>query len=304
MRPISYFNLETLEGKEVYSSKAKDNLKLFEMIFGVSPDLFKNAKFEIGQDENKDLLQKISEISNLPVDTIHGVNCADEALNAQDLALFGCTSVGINGLVGQTMDLFTVDLSIVREKDALYITMPPYLTLMGLSKNLAFCTNYIPGPVRRGVPVSHLRRNLLRHKSLEEALDYLKSVERTTNVNFLITDGKKVVDAEVTPEEVLVHDQVFRGDKFFFVHTNHLLSDTIFNDGYCPRLRKAVSMVQDSKSHQEIFDANGINMPVYEQGTAGSGIGFGSIVKVVMDVKNKSLSYKDAFMDEYKKLEL
>ncbi len=300
MRPISYFNLETLEGKDEYVLKANENVELFEKIFRVSPDLLNQPRFKIGGDENGGLLKKISEITGIPTEIVQGVNCADEALNAQDLALFGCTAVGIDGVVGQTLDLFTVDLSIVSEKDALYITMPPYLTLMGMSKNLAFCTNYIPGSVKKGVLVSHLRRNLLRQKSLDEAVNYLKSVERTTNVNFLITDGKKVVDAELTPEEVILHDTVFRNNKFFFVHTNHLLNDTIFNDSYCPRLKKTVRMVQDSKSHQEIFDAFGINMPVCEN----FGVGFGSIVKVVMDVKNKTLSYKDTFMDEYKKLEL
>lgn len=301
MQPITYFEFETDKGLETYISKSKQNIKLFESIFRMSPEKFNNQAFEVPEGENSELIKKISQTTGLSFEITKGVNRADEALNSQDLInMFGCTAIAKNNVVGQTMDLFTVELCLVREKEALYVTMPPYLTLMGMSKNIAFCTNYIPGIVQEGVPVSHIRRDLLRQKNVDKCIKYVEGIKRTTPVNFLVTDGNKTVDLELTPDDVKVYDAAKNGKDEYCAHTNHLIKPNFVEDKYCPRLKKAVQLLQKNEKLENILDNEGIYMPVLP---ITGDYGFGTIVQVVMDVKNRKFTYKDNSMKEYKTID-
>lgn len=294
MLSVSYYDFKTEEGKEAYRQKALINIDIFAKIFGVHQALLKNPAFKTGG-ENEGLLRRISELSGVPRDVVDGINCSDEALN------MGCTSIGRNGVIGQTLDLFTVELCLVREGGALYITMPPYLTLMGMNVNLAFCTNYLSGSVQGGVPVSHLRRNLLRQSSLDDAINYLDCTAKTTPVNFLLTDGETVLDVESLPAGIRVYAAQKDERGTFNAHTNHIIYPNIMEDHECPRLQQAVRLLENGVPLEEIFEDKTINVPV---NPLNNGIGFGSIVKVVMDVKNHQLKYKDPSMTEYKTVQL
>lgn len=294
MLPISYCDFATEEGKEKYRQKALMNLDIFAKIFGVYHALLKNSAFKTSS-ENEWLLGRISELSGVPRDVVDGINCSDETLN------MGCTSVGRNGIIGQTLDLFSVELCLVREGDALYITMPPYLTLMGMNVNLAFCTNYLSGSVQDGVPVSHLRRNLLRQSSLDDAINYLDCTAKTTPANFLLTDGEKILDVESLPAGIRVYDAQKDERGTFNAHTNHIIYPDLIEDRECPRLRQAVRLLKNGVPLEEIFEDKTIDVPVTQW---NKGVGFGSIVKVVMDVKNRQLKYKDPSMTEYKPVKL
>ncbi len=304
MQQISYFDFCTKEGLDLYISKARSNADLFNKIFHFSPEGFrkKNPKFKVSGEDNVKIIREISQITRLPLELVEGINLGDEILHSQGLPEgFGCTSVSLDGVIAQTLDLFTVDLSLVKEQDALYVTMPPYLTLMGMNKHISFCTNVVAGPVQGGIPVSHMRRDLLRCKSLNETLDYLKSIERATSVNFLISDGRNVVDAEVTTSNVNVYGSVENKNGIkYCAHTNHLVHPDFLSDNSCSRLKRAVSLLKKSKNLDFILQDSHINVPIFYQ----QEIGFGSILQIIMDVGNGKLCYKDPFMKNYGELQL
>jgi len=300
MQQISYFDMKTHEGIDTFRQKARNNLKIFKSIFGMDPVVATKMGLAQPTGADEELVQQISDLTGASRKVIEGVNYTDELLNVHpDFAdAFGCTAVARNGVIGQNLDLFTVDLSVVREGGALYITMPTYLSFFGMNKHLAMCTNYLPAPVKTGVPVSQMRRNLLRCESIEQALDYLSSIKRTTSVNFLISDGDKVVDIEVSPRKVRVHEAIEDDYGQFLAHTNHVLVHDIRQDRSCSRLAGAVRELQANKELEEILFDKSVYVPIEKYGA----VGFGSIVSVVMDPKNGVMRYKDPFMDQWEEL--
>ena len=122
----------------MYTKKAHMNVALFKALFGNHADPMLK-EFEIPNDRNGKQMLAISALTDLPMTAVHMVNVADECLNRNMNITnlvndkLGCTSVSTPGIVGQTLDLYTVDLTIVRDKDSLYVTMPPYLALFGMN---------------------------------------------------------------------------------------------------------------------------------------------------------------------------
>lgn len=214
----------------------------------------------------------------------------------------GCTSIAQNGVIGQTLDLFTVDLVVVREGDAVYITMPPYLTIMGMTPRLAFCTNFINGEVKDGVPISSIRRNLLRQQSLGQAINYLLNVDRATLANFLVSDGENAVDVELSLNSTRIHQQRKNELGEYCAHTNHLVCPNFEDDEQCPRLKRAVELLKEGKDIAAILDDSVIRqrimpVPFFD-------VDFGSIVHVSMDVKKKKMLYRDPSMKEYQTIDV
>lgn len=288
MGRISYFDFSTKEGLDEYCKKAYSNVALFERIFRKSADNLCDAGFQI-PNCNKELIEQIAKITKLSSKIVEGINCGDEALDLNGGLSFGCTSVAKNGCVGQTLDFFTVELALVREDNCLYITMPPYLCLMGMNSNLAFCTNYIGGKVQSGVTVANLRRNILRHQTITEVLNYLKDVEKTSPANFLVCNPARAVDIESCPEGINVYEQEC------FAHTNHILKSNVLEKEPCSRLQRAGHLLKNNKNIEYILDDKEVKVPV----TKIDDIGFGSIIQVIMDTNKKELKYKDLQMNEY-----
>ncbi|GEM_PF-5790565 len=289
MTQISYFDFSTKEGLDEYCRKAYTNVKLFERIFRTSAENLCDSGFEI-PDANKELIKNIANITGLSIKTVEGINCGDEALDLNGGLSFGCTAIAKNGCVGQTLDFFTVELALVREADCLYITMPPYLCLIGMNQNLAFCTNYIGGKVQSGIPISHLRRNILRHKTITEVLDYLNKVEKTSPANFLLCDPKHTIDIESCPKGITKYEEEC------FAHTNHILNGTIFSKEPCARLQRAGHLLKNNDTIEHILEDNKVKVPITK---FAKGTGFGSIIQVIMDTNKKEIKYKDSHMKEY-----
>lgn len=296
MTPITYFNLSNGIGVGDYKSKALANLDLLQKIFGKRPDKF-NTLFQFPVDRNYALMQKISELTGIDLEVVKGVNFVDETLNFKTDSWYACTSIGAKDLIGQTLDLYTVDLCAIKETDAIYLTMPPYLTLMGMGKHLAFCTNHLFSGVTEGdTPISYIRRELLRKSSLIEALNYLDSIKRLTSVNFLISDGNEAIDVEVSPESV----KIIPAEQGFVAHTNHRIDNSFIQDKQCTRLTRAVELLKQHTDFKSILADKDIYVPVTYEGS--SQIGFGTIVSVIMDVKDKKLSFKDSTMADYQSI--
>lgn len=303
MANIDYVDLNRCNDSDRanYRANAENNLRFFNEIMGRLEDIPSDAKdlFDKPRDENAVLMERISELGKIELEEAENFNIVDEILNLSTRFTdnFGCTSVGRNGIIGQSLDLYDVDLSIVREKNSLYVTVPPYLAVFGMNENLAFCTNYLQGPVKQGVPVSQIRRNLLRQDTIESCFDYLESIPRATTVNFLLSDGKKSVDLEVAPDKSLIHEQNLNGGNYFNAHTNHFVKGDIIGDGSCPRLKRAVELLGNGERIEKILDDSQISIPVVPNQL---GVGFGSIIKVIMDVRNRLFFYKGPTESEYK----
>jgi hypothetical protein len=298
---ISYVDLDRADASDIaeYRRKVDSNIEMFCEMFGDSGRGMcrKLANFE-GDSENVDLMWRIGDITGLSDELVRMVNFSDGFLSSGLMDRLGCTAIGRAGVIGQTMDLYDVDLSVVREGGAVYVTFPPYLTLMGMNNKLAFCTNYLESEVRGGTPISQIRRSLLRKRVINEAIDYLEEVRGANSANFLLSDGHSIVDVEMTSEGCNVLIERYEEFGRFNAHTNHLVNEGIIEDMSCHRLTQAVDMLVDKRSMEEILDSEGISIPMDKS----RGIGFGTIVKVVMDVRNGTFMYKDFRMNGYEML--
>lgn len=311
MEQVSYCNLDTGEGLESYVKKAHANVKLFEKILGDRADVIGQMVNFHDTSANVELLKKIAQLTGLSELTVKGVNVADEVMNMNGINLFGCTSVGAGTKIGQTLDLFTLDLCVVREGGALYITMPPYLCLMGMGPHVSMVTNFLSGPVRpNGVPISHMRRSILRQDRASDVCErYLYHIERANTVNFLVADDRgDMFDIELGPDQkIIIHDServrpltlpdgLPAGrprQEGFLAHTNHFVQRNWTEDRVCPRLIRAIELLRQEKPLDEILEDSFIDHAPME---FTPDYGFGTIIKVIMDVKDKTFTYKDPFM--------
>lgn len=298
MGRVNYVDFERLNSTDVrnYNSKKNYNLRLFRNLLGQDLEGIPRVNgLSETEEDNSLLIDKISSITSLSPELVEKVNTVDEMLNTVPLSIpgFGCTSIGQNGRIGQTMDLFTVGLSIVRESDCLYLTFPPYLSLLGMNRNLAFCTNFLFGEVNRGRPISHIRRDLLRKSSLDEVIDYLEGTKKASPVNLMVTDGVNTLNIESLPDRIKIEEQGDNG----IAHTNHVTGNQ-YTDQSCPRLSTARHELTKGKRIEEILDHTKIAVPIYGNGS----IGFGSIIKVVMDPRTGEFSYKEPSQKKYSKI--
>ncbi len=300
MEKTSYFNFNTGEGLDTYREKALRNLSAFATIFGFNPGIATRLPFQDVNDKNQQLISEIATHTQLPIADVQGMNYSDELLSIdpKQLLPFGCTAVGKDGIIGQNLDLFTLDLAVVRDDDALYLTMPPYLTLFGMNKEIAFCTNYLPYLVTPGVPLSHIRRNILRRHSLPEAVEYLSSVESATAANFLLSDGSQIVDVEVLSSGARKYTAIDSPSGLYFAHTNHLLQKDIRKDQSCPRLSQAVKRLEANQDLESILLGKGVYVPLEKYDS----LGFGSIITVVLDPRQGVFRYKDCFMGKFEQI--
>lgn len=292
MPPIVDFSKK--ETWPLYSEKAYTNYQIFRMLFGGSPsDWAERVTATAKSGRNAERVTFISDHLGLAKEYVEGINLADECINFQSganlrghLNNWGCTSVAIDGVIGQTMDLFTVELCLIREDDVIYLTMPPYLCLLGMGKHIAMCTNHLFDSVQfEGTPVSHIRRTLLDMVSLPAALQYLESIKPTTSVNFILSDGLQSVDVEVRRDGVRIIDGECLGGRRVLAHTNHLVNTPFYEEKNCLRLQTAVKELFDGKKIETILDHPHIVQPIAD--------GFGTIVSVWMDPKQRILAFRD-----------
>jgi len=294
--PTTIVNFSTDEGIKSYTDKARVNHEFFKKLYGGSPAAWAD-KLSIQSGPNWDRMQFISKKYGLDFGSVVGTNLSDECINDDSGSSLqqhlGCTSVAKDHIIGQTLDLFTVELCIIREPDALYVTFPPYLCVLGLGRHLAMCTNHLFDSVCfKGVPISHIRRTLLELPSLEKAINFLKVVRPTTSVNLLLSDGEKSINIEVSPTEVKIIQP--RDNKL--AHTNHVLTSPFHEDCYCSRLQIASRGLLDDKNIEQVLGQEGVVQPIED--------GFGTIITVWIDAKKKVLAYKDPGQAEFKVLSL
>lgn len=289
----------------IYSEKAYINYEIFKMLFGGSPSEWaERVPREARNGLNAERITFISDKLGLAKGYVESINLADECINFQSganlrshLNNWGCTSIGIDGVIGQTMDLFTVELCLVREDDVLYLTMPPYLCLLGMGKHIAMCTNHLFDEVQfEEVPISHIRRTLLDMPSLSAAIRYLKDIKPTTSVNFLLSDGDQAVDVEVRRDGVKIIESYLYSEERLLAHTNHLVNNPFYEEKNCLRLKTAVKELFDGKNIEVILDHTDIVQPIAN--------GFGTIASIWMNPKQRVLAFRDPGQTTYTRVKV
>ena len=134
------------------------------------------------------------------------------------------------------------------EPDVLTFTHVGLIGYLGLNAaGLAVGINMVlSDDWRAGVSPYLLVRQLLRQRTLDAALDQIARVPRASSRCFLISDGARVVDVEMTAREHAV------AEAGFHLHTNHyVIPEMMRHDRYPPggtsrpRLDRAAALIGD-----------------------------------------------------------
>ncbi len=195
-----------------------------------------------------DEVRGISEGSNVRFNDIFSLCCLDEMWRYSQARggqpTLACSSIGCfreensPALLGQNLDTeyISKNLAVVLhikaddQPEAFFVCHPGNLGWMGLNRSpLGVCVNTLhlkSNP--RGLPVQFMVREILRRKSLSEAVDFLTRTRQGAAQNFMVADGEQVVDFEGSAKGC---DQFvpFEGSRRVY-HTNHPL----VNDEHIP----------------------------------------------------------------------
>jgi len=150
-----------------------------------------------------------------------------------------CTAFAQPGLAGQNNDETPSDYLQGSEDTVLHMqgggqpaaliyTHPGMAAYMGMNEHgLSVLWQTVDDGERAvGVPTTFLIREMLAQASLEDALRFLEHAPRTMPNNFILTDGSRVVNCEVSPSHFTA-TVVTQG---FVVHTNHFIFDQAMED--------------------------------------------------------------------------
>jgi len=199
--------------------------------------------------EIEEELRGIAEGSGRSYHEIVMVNALEErkAFQSSHCTAFAATgqaTVGGETFSGQTWDGIEKEwwdgqfglLFKVRRKegpDLLDYTNPGILASAGLnSEGIAVNWNTMPQPeLAIGVPAYVIVAEVLRQKTLGDAIDAARRAPRASTFNLVITDGTELYSVEGAPGDV---DVLYGGE--CMAHANHFVSDRL-----APRLNSEVS---------------------------------------------------------------
>ncbi|MBI3408980.1 MAG: hypothetical protein HY040_11580 [Planctomycetes bacterium] len=225
-----------------------------------------------------DLIEEIAGIAEgagVDHDTIFVFQLPDEVwANGQDIVLKkGSDPVGLEGqtpfstsercsclgfsrkgdrpaYVAQNLDLppfhdgFQMVLH-VKEKDteAFVLTVPGLIALNGMNnKSVAICCNTLLqlNSCHDGLPVACIIRGVLRQKSEEEAVAFLRRVQHASGQNYVLGGPEKAWDFECSANAVSQFTP--KGQDSAVWHTNHPLVSNDFRTSYKAYLKKSEAL--------------------------------------------------------------
>ncbi len=223
-RMIEVQFLEEFQGRLTKEQLLKHARKYEPFIEDYSPDIAEE-------------LRAIAEGSGRSYDEIVMINALEErkAFEPDHCTLFGVTGKATRDgetFAGQTWDgvekewwdgEFGILLQIRRKDgpDILDYTNPGILASAGLNANgIAVNWNTMPQPrLALGVPAYVIVAEVLRQKTLGEALDAVRRAHRASTFHLLITDGHELYGVEGTPDDLAV---AYGGESIG--HANHFVS--------------------------------------------------------------------------------
>jgi len=202
-----------------------------------------------------DEVRGIADGAGIDFQTMYAFQLVDEIwVMADDLGLAKCTTIATRrmgntpALVAQTMDIppfyhgFQTVLRIkgnAEEPGALVFTIPGVVAINGLNEySIAVCVNavtqlaYSP----KGLPVAFALRGILRQKSYEEAVHFLREMQPAAPQNYVIGGPNEAAGFERSASR-MVEFKPFAGAGFTY-HTNHPVVNDDFNPKFIAALKK------------------------------------------------------------------
>ncbi len=213
-------------------------------------------------------LRGIAEGSGRTYDEIVMVNALEErkAFEPSHCTAFAATGRATKGgetYAGQTWDGIEKEwwggefglLFKIRSKngpDILDYTNPGILASAGLNASgIAVNWNTMPQPeLALGVPAYIIVAEVLRQKTLGEAIDAVRRAHRASTFNLMITDGTELYEVEGAPGDV---DVLYGGE--CVAHANHIVSDRL-----APKLNADVSsssIIRHNRMNRLLNDSYG-----------------------------------------------
>lgn len=190
----------------------------------------------------------IAEGSGIDFDTAFAFQCVDEEWwysrnrrHGWKAAADKCSVVGVFGQAGlptfvaQNMDLlswadgFQVLLRIRHpdsDLESLVFTQAGLIAANGMNnRGIAECVNALLqlDPRVDGLPVAFINRGILEHETLEDAVDFVASVEHASGQAYTIGGPERAVTLECSARSVVPFEPVENATRLY--HTNHPLSN-------------------------------------------------------------------------------
>jgi len=202
-----------------------------------------------------DEVRGIADGAGVDFDTMYAYQLIDECwVLGRDLGFSKCTSIGVRprggapSLVAQTLDIpafyhgFQTVLRIEGdggEPSALVFTIPGVLAANGLNdRGIGVCVNAVGqlAHTADGLPVDFVVRGILRQKTYDEAVRFLKEIRPAAPQNYVIGGPSDVGGYERSADRTEAF-LPFSGAAFTY-HTNHPVVNDDLDPPFVKRLKK------------------------------------------------------------------
>ena len=202
-----------------------------------------------------DEVRGIADGAGIDFRTMFAYQLIDETwVMGPDLGLSKCTSIGARrqgarpAFVAQNLDLpvFYNDFPTVLrirgrgEPEALVFTIPGVIAANGLNdRSVGVCVNAVTqlSYSVKGLPVAFVIRGILRQKTYEDAVRFLKEISPAAPQNYLIGGPDQVAGFERSADRI-AEFLPFPGAEFTY-HTNHPLVNEDFNPRFIAQIKKS-----------------------------------------------------------------
>lgn len=217
-----------------------------------------------------DEVRGIAEGAAVDFETMYAFQLVDESwVMGGELGLSKCTSMAARkrgdspAFVAQNMDIppfyhgFQTVLRIeggAGEPGALVFTIPGVVAINGLNDcSVAVCVNAVTQLAysAKGLPVAFTLRGILRQKTYEEAVRFLKKIQPAAPQNYVIGGADKASDFERSAGN-MVEFIPFSGAEFTY-HTNHPVVNEDFNPKFTEALKKKGTTLDEYKARCRRF---------------------------------------------------
>jgi sugar phosphate isomerase/epimerase len=202
-----------------------------------------------------DEVRGIADGAGVDFETMYAFQLVDESwVMSDDLGLSKCTSIAARrrgdspSFVAQTLDIppfyhgFQTVLRIegsAEEPGSLIFTIPGVVAANGLNdRSIAVCVNAVTQLAysAKGLPVAFVIRGILRQKTYEDAVRFLKEIQPAAPQNYVIGGPKQVASFERSAGR-MVEFIPFEGAEFTY-HTNHPIANDDLNPKFIEGLKK------------------------------------------------------------------
>jgi isopenicillin-N N-acyltransferase-like protein len=218
-----------------------------------------------------DEVRGIADGAGIDFDTMYAYQLIDEVwAMGGDLGLSKCTTVaagkrkGNPAYVSQTLDIpafyhgFQTVLRIRDERDGLetlVFTIPGVLAANGLnSRSVGVCVNAVTQLAysRQGLPVDFVVRGILRQRSYEQAVKFLRDIQPAAPQTYVIGGPGEVAVFERSAGK-MARFVPFAGAEFSY-HTNHPLINDDFNPDFPEMLKRTATTLESYQAQCPRFN--------------------------------------------------